>query len=83
MIRETVLCSYHFTLYYTLLNCANYKITEHVWSSITTKPQKQPSRVLARKADTFVAAIAMNKCCEAVVTRTDEHFRWIKGISGS
>ncbi|MGB7531421.1 MAG: type II toxin-antitoxin system VapC family toxin [Halobacteriota archaeon] len=42
---------------------------------------------LARKgkhvgADTIVAAIAINKGCEAVVTRNEEHFRWIEEISG-
>ena len=33
-------------------------------------------------ADAIIAAIAINKGCEAVVTRNEEHFRWIEGISG-
>jgi predicted nucleic acid-binding protein len=33
-------------------------------------------------ADAIIAAIALNKGCEAVVTRNEEHFRWIEEISG-
>lgn len=33
-------------------------------------------------ADAIIAAIAINKGCEAVVTRNEEHFRWIEEISG-
>ncbi len=32
-------------------------------------------------ADAIIAAIAINKGCEAVVTRNEEHFRWIEEIS--
>lgn len=32
-------------------------------------------------ADAIVAAIAINKGCEAVVTRNEEHFRWLEEIS--
>ncbi|NQE46376.1 tRNA(fMet)-specific endonuclease VapC [ANME-1 cluster archaeon GoMg2] len=33
-------------------------------------------------ADAIIAAIALNKGCEAVVTRNEEHFRWIKELTG-
>jgi predicted nucleic acid-binding protein len=33
-------------------------------------------------ADAIIAAIAINKGCEAVVTRNEEHFRWLEEISG-
>jgi predicted nucleic acid-binding protein len=33
-------------------------------------------------ADAIIAAIAINKGCDAVVTRNEEHFRWIEEISG-
>jgi len=33
-------------------------------------------------ADTIIAAIAINKGCDAVVTRNEDHFRWIEEISG-
>ncbi len=33
-------------------------------------------------ADAIIAAIALNKGCEAVVTRNEEHFRWIEEITG-
>jgi predicted nucleic acid-binding protein len=33
-------------------------------------------------ADAIIAAIAINNGCEAVVTRNEEHFRWIGEISG-
>jgi hypothetical protein len=57
--------------------CILLSLNEHVWSSITVLWLKQPSLVLARKADTFVAAIALNTGCGAVVTRSEGHFRWI------
>lgn len=31
--------------------------------------------------DVIIAAIALNNGCEAIITRNEEHFKWIKEIT--